>query len=65
MQELLKAEQVAEVLNCAKATAYKIIERLNKELEKDGYITVTGRISKNYLYERFNIKTGQQDGERS
>lgn len=63
MQELLNAKQVAETLNCAKSTAYKIIRQLNEELEKNGYITISGRLSKDYLCERLNIKSGQQ-GER-
>lgn len=54
--EFVKAKEVCEILQCSLAMAYRIIARLNKELESKGYITISGRISKSYLYERMGIK---------
>lgn len=31
---------------------YKLIHQLNKELNQKGYLTIPGRISRQYLYER-------------
>lgn len=56
MIEFVKAKEVCEILQCSLAMAYRIIARLNKELESKGYITISGRISKSYLYERMGIK---------
>ena len=48
----LVAEQVMEEMQISKAKAYKIIRQLNDELDKMGYITIQGRVSADYFYER-------------
>lgn len=55
MQALLTAAQVSEMLQCSTSMAYKIMRRLNKELEDNGYITISGKINKEYLYERIGL----------
>ena len=55
----LTAADVVELLEVAKPTAYSIIRRLNKELENKGYITVSGKISTQYFFERFGIEEAQ------
>jgi hypothetical protein len=52
---LIKKDEVAEILNIKPGTAYKVIQKLNKELEKQGFITISGRISKDYLEERYGV----------
>lgn len=47
------AEDVAKELGVSKSYAYKLIRQLNKELAEKGFATVSGRISKQYLYERY------------
>lgn len=37
------AQEVAEMLGVHQSTAYKIIKRLNAELEAQGYIVINGR----------------------
>lgn len=56
MTEFAKADEVSELLNCAKPTAYKIIRMLNDELKEQGYITISGNVNKSYLFERMGIK---------
>lgn len=65
MESFIKADQVAEILKCSKSKAYKIMQQLNNELEKDGYITIGGRISRDYLYKRMGIrnKTGRSEND--
>lgn len=46
------AEEVAAILGVSRSTAYREIKRLNAELEAQGYITVTGKISKRYFQEK-------------
>ena len=55
MQEntLMGVEEVRNLLNISRSAAYKIIRNLNKELEKKGYITIKGRISREYFKEKF------------
>lgn len=50
--EFLTAQEVAEVLKISKGHAYKIVKKLNDELEKQGYLVVAGRIPVAYLKKR-------------
>lgn len=65
MTGFIRAKEVCELLQCSSAMAYRIIARLNEELESKGYITISGRISKDYLCERMGIKNEQQRGTDS
>jgi len=49
----IRATEISEVLEVSKTQAYKIIRQLNAELEKQGYMTVAGRASRQYFNERF------------
>ena len=49
--KFLTASDVAEILNVSRSTAYRIIRRLNDELNKAGKITVAGKVSAKYFYE--------------
>lgn len=51
-QKFLRVTDVASLLDCSESHAYKIMQKLNKELEAKGKITVKGRISRRYLLER-------------
>ena len=46
------ADDIAEMLNVSKPTAYRIIKKLNSELIEKGYITVSGRVPKKYFDEK-------------
>lgn len=48
----LKAEEIAELLDVSKSSAYRIIRKLNEELEAQGKITVSGKVSKRYFEEK-------------
>lgn len=45
-QTFLRAEEVASELGVSLAYAYKLIKRLNTELEEQGFIAINGRISR-------------------
>lgn len=47
------AVDIADMLSVSRTTAYRIIHRLNDELEADGYITVAGRVPKTFFDKRF------------
>ena len=49
----LSAQEVAEMLKISKPYAYKIINRLNRELEDRNFITIPSRVSKKYFEEKF------------
>lgn len=48
----MRADEVAEEFDVSKAYAYKIIRQLNDELSAKGFITVAGRVSRQYFSER-------------
>lgn len=50
-KKFLTASEVAEILGVSRSTAYRIIHKLNSELEKAGKITVAGKVSAKYFYE--------------
>lgn len=51
-KKFIKADEVAEILEISKAHAYKIIRQLNDELDAKGFITISGRVSRQYFLER-------------
>lgn len=46
------ATEVAEIMGVSKSYAYKVIQRLNAEMEAKGYYTVTGKVNRNYFEEK-------------
>jgi hypothetical protein len=52
--------EVAEILSISKSYAYKIVHRLNEELKAKGYLTIAGRINRNYFLEKTCYHTEAQ-----
>ena len=50
--KFIRAEDVAQELGVSKPYAYKLIRQLNEELEAKGFITIAGRVNRQYFYER-------------
>lgn len=48
-RKYLTADDVAEIMEISKSGAYKLIHKLNQELKDAGYITIPGRISREYF----------------
>ena len=46
------ADDVARELDVSKPYAYKLIRQLNEELKAKGFVTITGRVNRQYFYER-------------
>lgn len=51
--DLLKAKDVAEILDIGLTKAYEVIKQLNAELEDKGYLTVPHKVPRKYLMERY------------
>lgn len=59
----VRAEEVAEDLEVSKPHAYKLIREMNEELKERGYMTVSGRISRQFYEERFyGVAEGKEGG---
>lgn len=50
--QMLRAADVARELDVSESYAYKVIRQLNKELKEKGFITIAGRINRQYFNER-------------
>lgn len=49
----MRVEEVAEEMGVSVPYAYKLIRKLNKELEQTGCITIAGRIDRKFFHEKF------------
>ncbi len=48
----MRVEEVAVELGVSKSYAYKIVQKLNRELREKGYITISGKVNRQYFLER-------------
>ena len=48
----MSVDEVAQTLGVSKSYAYKIVHQLNAELKAEGYLTISGRVNKQYFIER-------------
>lgn len=56
--QMIGAEEVAKALNISKGYAYKVIRKLNEEMEEKGMRVVRGKVSADYFAERYFGKDG-------
>ncbi len=50
--KFIRVEEVAKELEVSIPYAYKLIKKLNNELEDKGFITIAGRVSRQYFNQR-------------
>lgn len=48
----MRVDEVAQELGISKSYAYKIVQKLNAELKEKGFMTISGRVNKQYFMER-------------
>ena len=48
----LRVDEVAEILSISKSYAYKIVQKLNADLKAKDFITIAGRVNKQYFLEK-------------
>lgn len=56
------AGEVTSLLGVSRAYAYKVIRRLNAELEAEGMLTIPGKVSTTYLEARYFGRTARSEG---
>ena len=49
-KSFMTVEEVAAELRVSKSKAYQIVRELNAEMQKQGYLTVAGRVSATYFH---------------
>ena len=52
-QSFMRADEVAQELGISKSHAYKVIHGLNKELQEKGYLTISGRVNREFFREKY------------
>ena len=60
--QFMRADEVAQELEVSKSYAYKLIQQLNGELQEKGYITIAGRVNRQYFRERLYETSQRKEG---
>ena len=61
---VITAGEIAECLGVSKSCAYKIVHKLNEELQSKGFYTVSGKVSRRFFEEKFyGAQSATQQGE--
>lgn len=63
MNPLMTADDVSKVLSYSRSHAYKVIGKLNQELEEKGFLTRPGMVSRKYFEERTGLEIPQEGGQ--
>lgn len=48
----MRVDDVARELGISKSYAYKIVQKLNAELREKEYLTISGRVNRQYFMEK-------------
>ncbi|SPU21178.1 transcriptional regulator [Niallia circulans] len=56
MYEFLTPKDIQDILKVGETKAYEIIRQLNKEMKRDGYMIVSGKVNKAKFEERYIYK---------
>ena len=50
---LMTVSEIMEELGVSKSFAYKLMQKMNKELEAKGFTVINGKVSRKYFEEQF------------
>ena len=59
-KSFMTVEEVAAELRVSKSKAYQIVRELNTELQKQGYLTVTGRVNATFFHQLIEWRERQK-----
>lgn len=49
MREYYSVEEIKEILGVSTSMAYKVIKKMNDDLTKKGYLTISGKVPRRYF----------------
>lgn len=55
----LRLAEVAAICDVSIPKAYKMMEEVNTEMAKGGYLVISGRVNKRFFYEKIGCKQRQ------
>ena len=61
--QFMRAEEVARELEVSRSYAYRLIRQLNAELREKGYMTIAGRVNRQFFKERLYSTSDQKECE--
>ena len=61
-QSFMRADEVAQELGISQPHAYKVIHEINEELQEKGYLTISGRVNREFFREKYYYtKTAKEE----
>ena len=57
----MRVDEVAQELGISKSYAYKIVQKLNAELKEKGFMTISGRVNKQYFIDKLQERNPNKD----
>ena len=60
--KFIRVDEVAQELSVSKPYAYKLLKKLNEELKEQGFITIAGRVNRQY-FEESHYGAGEKQGK--
>ena len=57
----IRVDEVAQELGISKYYAYKIVQKLNAELKEKGFMTISGRVNKQYFIDKLQERNPNKD----
>ncbi len=61
-QLFMNVDDVRGILGVSKSTAYQMIRSLNEELKK-GYVTIHGKVSRKFFFEKFYVGDPEKEAD--
>ena len=52
-KQYITAKEISEMLGVSNSKAYSIIRELNTELKERGYLTIPGKVSRAFFFEKW------------
>ena len=52
-KQYITAKEISEMLGVSNSQAYSIIRELNTELKERGYLTIPGKVSRAFFFEKW------------
>ena len=62
--KLLSVDEIAKTIGISRSYAYRVIRKLNNELQESGHYVVPGKVNKAFLIEKFFGVPERQTGEK-
>lgn len=57
----LTADDVSKYMSISKPMAYKVIKKLNNELDAKGYLTVSGKVNRRFFESKVFVPTNAME----